>query len=272
MRRFVAVYFPLLRIDLVRASFLLEPGEASPLALVIARPGGTIKNERSLLGNTRIDEVSEEAHALGIRPQQTIASARAKCADLCVRVVHMETVTEALQRLAESLLCFGTIVSYETSHNLVWVDVTGCTHLHEGEGDPEHTLVRRLAELVGKLHVCRVAMADGPLVASLVARFGESSPLVIPKGGNEIALRPLPITALPLNEKAVHWLTRLGIRTVGGLQSLPPKSLHLRLGVDAGKIMALLRGDDGAPLNAYTPPLVPEEIATLEYGIEATEA
>src|SRR4051812_244802 len=109
--RFAAVYLPWLRVELARARMPLAE-KSTPLAIVIARPGGAVKDERSLLGNTRLDEVSPEAHALGVRVGQTIAAARAKTAELRVRVVAMDAVTEALARVAEAGLLFGATTSF----------------------------------------------------------------------------------------------------------------------------------------------------------------
>src|SRR5580704_14803226 len=132
MRRIVAVLLPFLRIELARASLT---DAAGPLALVIARPGGGVKDERSLLGNTRLDEVCPEARSRGLRPRQTIASARARCADLRVRVVALDAVKEALSRICEALLAFGATASFDLESNVVWLDVTGCAHLHGSDGD-----------------------------------------------------------------------------------------------------------------------------------------
>jgi protein ImuB len=81
----------------------------------------------------------------------------------------------------------------------------------------------------------------------------------------------LPLAALPLDDEAIGWLSKLGVKTVADLQRLPRRSLGTRLGAQADDVMALLRGEDGAPLTPYVPPEVPEERAELEYGIGATE-
>jgi protein ImuB len=75
-----------------------------------------------------------------------------------------------------------------------------------------------------------------------------------------------------LPEDAIAWLVKLGLETVGDLAQLPRSSLGLRLGAAAPQIIALLAGDDIAPLTPHVPPVVPEESATLDYGIESTEA
>src|SRR5580658_492186 len=274
MRRIVAVLLPFLRIELAWASL---PDDAGPLALVVARPGGGIKDERSLLGNTRLDEVCPEARARGLRPRQTIASARARCAELRVRVVALEAVREAVSRISEALMAFGSTASFELDSNVLWLDVSGCAHLHGSESDPtgEATLAARVQAFVEKIgYACRVAVADGPRVAAAVARFGTrgAKPTVVSPGESKTALRSLPIGALPLAESSMRWLARLGMRTVGDLQKLPRPSLSTRLGSSAATVMALLDGEDSTPLTAYVPPVVTEETATLEYGIEFTEA
>src|ERR1700722_4284018 len=124
--RIAAMYLPFVRLELARSG-------GGPLAVVIARPGGAVKGERSLLGGTRLDEVSPEAHACGVRRGETIASARAKCAELLVRVVTEEAVRGVLHSVADAALFFGRTASIDGARDVVCVDVTGCGHLFGGE-------------------------------------------------------------------------------------------------------------------------------------------
>ncbi len=267
MRRYAAIVLPRLRIEIARPN----AAKNEPLAVVIARPGSTVKDERSLLGNTRISEVSPEAYALGVRPGATIAQARAKAAMLAVRVVSEEAAIGALARIAEAALAFGATTSFDAGEDVVWVDVTGCAHLQDGEA----LLVKRLTATVRALgHMCRVAIADGPRVAAAVAWFAgkSSSPLIVLHGKNAEAMHTLPLPALPLDADTQHWLRRVGMKTVGDLQSLPRHALGTRLGAQAHVVMALLEGDDRAPLTPYVPPQVPEERVELEYGVTSVEA
>ncbi|MDB5213190.1 MAG: polymerase IV-like protein ImuB [Myxococcaceae bacterium] len=177
-----------------------------PLAIVVAPAPLT---EAKLLGNTRLDVVSREARALGVQPGQTIAQARARAANLAVRVVRPEAVQGVLARLAEVSLAFGATVSFSFSNagasakdakdgkgrdagasashgDVVWVDVTGCAHLHAPRerdrtaaataNDGEAILAARLASVFGGLgHSCAVAIADGPRVAAILARAAASA-------------------------------------------------------------------------------------------------
>lgn len=263
--RIAAVALRSLRVDLARA--LVPKG---PLAIVVARPDGAVQKDTDLLGNTRLDEVSACARALGVRAGQTVAAARAKCAELSVRVVAMDSVNAALARVAEAALAFGATTAFDAATDVVFADTTGCAHLYGGEAELARTFEARVLAMG---HACRVAVAEGPRVASAIARFArmEGRALVVPPGKNAAAMRAMPLRALPLDDDTIRWLTDVGIRNVGALQTLPRRSLGVRLGARVSEIMQLVDGDDRAPLVPYRPPAVPEERADLEYGVTSTE-
>jgi protein ImuB len=267
--RIAAVYLPAVRIELARAR-VAESERARPLAVVIARPDGAVKDERSLLGGTRLDEVSREAGACSVRGGETIAAARAKCAELLVRVVGEDDVRGVLRAVAEAALSFGRTASIDETRDVVCVDVTGCGHLFGGEEELARELALRLRAM--RHGPVRVAIADGPRVSAAIVRALHAGTAVIPAGGNAEAIRALPLAALPIDPGSIDWLRKLGLAKIGDLQRLPARSLATRLGAAHAEAMALLAGDDGAPLTPYVPPEVPEERAELEYGIDKTEA
>jgi len=281
MSRFAAVVLPCVHLELARARLVIEGAVDDPLAVVVARAGGAVQRETDLLGNTRIDEVSREALALGVRRGQTIAAARAKTADLRVRVVHDDEVLAAIERVAEAALAFGATTATRVADSAptpavgdaaVWIDVTGCDHLFGGEA----ALAKKIGECVRAMgHACRVAIADGPRVAAAVAGHApcdRAGPFVVPRGKNAAAIRALPLAALPLDDEARAWLSRVGMRSAGDLQKLPARGLGTRLGAASHDVMALLRGEDATPLDPYRPPSILEERIDLEYGVESTEA
>jgi protein ImuB len=239
---------------------------------VIARPGGAVQCERDVLGNTRLDVASREARRLGVRAGQTVAAARAKCAELRVRVVAESAVQTALARVAEVALAFGPTVAFDVAHDVVWVEIGGCAHLHGGESE----LARALEERVRLLgHACRVVVASGPRVASAVARYApgrQKSPLVVPEGRQAAAMGELPVAALALDDDTSRWLRDLGLSTCSDLQRLPRRAFGTRLGARAHDVMRLLDGHDDTPLDAWRPPEVPEERAELDWGVASTEA
>jgi protein ImuB len=279
-RRIACIALPDIRVELVRERHAddgsLTPERrfqySAPLVVVIARPGGAVKAERDVLGNTRIDVASPEAASLGVRSGQTVAAARAKCAELRVRVVAEGAVASALARIAEATLAFGPTTSFDVARDVVWVDVGGCAHLHGGEAELARGLRARVLALG---HACRIAVADGPRIAAAVAchaRGPDSEPIVVPPGKGEVALRSLPVTALGLDPDVCIWLSELGLSTCGELQKLPRRALGIRLGKRAYDVMKLLDGQDHAPLEAWRPSEVPEERVEFDWGVQAVEA
>lgn len=269
--RICAVSLPEIRVEIVRE--VDSSLDRTPLGIVVAPPPMT---ETKLLGNTRLDVVSHEAQRLGVRSGQTIAQARARAGALAVRVVRPDAVRDVLARLAEIALAFGATVSYSTEEDVVWVDVTGCAHLHAPtQPEGEALLGRRLKSAIESFgHRCAVVIADGPRVASMLARMTrvDADVLVVAPGTNARALAPLPVRALPLGDGDARWLAKVGVKTIGEMRALPRSGLASRLGAQAHVVLALMDGDDRAPLTPYVPPEIPEETATLEYGVEGTDA
>jgi protein ImuB len=275
-RRIACIALTQLRIEIARGS------ERAPLAVVVCRPGSTVKSERDVLGNTRLDVVCPRARAEGVRVGQTVAAAKARCSELRVKVVGEGAVQGALVRVAESMLAFGPVVAFDSATDVVWVDVGGCAHLHGGE----ETLAGVMgASVVRQGHACRVALAEGPRIASAVARFASagsaggrpsrttpSAVFIVPEGGGAAAVRVLPVAALGLDEDARAWLSDLGLRTCGDLQKLPRRAFGNRLGARAYDVMRLLDGDDAAPLDPWRPAAAPEESLELEWGAHSVEA
>ncbi len=271
MRRIACVSLPEIRVEVARERDSAAP-RVGPIAIVVARPGGAVRTERDVLGNTRLDVVSREALALGVRPGQTVAAARAKHAELHVRVVAEGAVRTALARIAEAALAFGPASAFDVATDVVWVDVGGGAHLHGGEAKLAESLAARVAALG---HACRVSVADGPRIASAVARFAREhreTRLVVPHGQGAAAMRPLPVAALALDDDVHAWLRDLGLHRCGDLQKLPRRSLGVRLGARAHDVMLLLDGEDRAPLDPWRPLEVPEERVELEWGASSVEA
>jgi protein ImuB len=271
VRRVACLALPEIRLEIAQERARPESRDR-PLAIVVARPGGSVKTERDVLGGTRLDVVSRPARALGIRPKQTVATARAKCAELCVRVVAEEAVRSALERVAEAAQSFGPAVAFDVAQDVVWVEIEGCAHLHGGERELARAILTKVESLG---HACRVSIADGPRLAAAVARFAPSrkgGPLVVPQGKGAAAMRVLPIAALSLDREDAAWLGDLGMHSCGDLQKLPRRSLGIRLGARVHDVIPLLFGEDPTPIVAWRPPAVPEERLELEWGAASIEA
>ena len=155
MRRVACLALSQIRVEIARER---EIGRDVRRRRVAARrrhraPGRCRGNERDVLGNTRLDVVSREARASGVRAGQTVAAARAKCASLRVRVVAESAVRSGLARVAEVALAFGPSTAFDVATDVVWVEIGGCAHLHGGERELAQALEGRVRALG---HACRV--------------------------------------------------------------------------------------------------------------------
>ena len=280
MRRVVCIALPEIRLEVAAARCSAKASKREefshrPIAVVIARHGGVVKTERDVRGNTRIDVVSPQASQRGVQARQTMAAARAKCAELRVCVVAEEAVHTALARVAEVALAFGPVTSFDAAQDVVWIDVSGCAHLHGGEGELASSIRARVRDLG---HACRVAVAGGPRISAAIARYAstrnksQQSILVVPPGKDVDAMRALPIAALALGNDVSSWLRNLGLLVCGDLQRLPRPGLGTRLGSRTHDVMQLLEGIDDAPLDAWRPPDVPEERLDLDWGATSIES
>ncbi len=268
MRRVCAVVLPSFRVALVRARAGHDGGFAAkpPLAVVV----DSARSERDLTGGTRIDEVSSEARACGVLPGATIASAKAACTDLRVRVLHPREATRALESLAEMLLALGAITAPMLDRDCVLVDVTGCAHLHGGESLLLDAIVAMVANAG---FACRAVVASGPEIAWALAKESARSRVVRDEDTMR-ALAELSIDVLRLDPSTASYFYRLGVRTLGALRALPRSALTARIENQnlLARVRALIDGEDLTPIPRFVPATIIEERAELEYGIEHHEA
>src|SRR5690606_27816286 len=190
--------------------------------------------------------------------------------------LKLSVVTEsqlrcALERVTDSLARFGTTVALELP-DIVWVDVTGSTHLFGGE-DALLDEIRAVVEELG--HGARIALSDGPRLACAFARWetrrrGKMAVVVTPQQKEE-CLKALPITTLSLEQDVVIWLAQLGLLNAGDLMAVDSKLMSSRLGTQAMKALKLLRGEDSEPLNAHRPPLLPCETLLWDEPLNGME-
>ena len=77
----------------------------------------------------------------------------------------------------------------------LWLDLTGCAHLHGGE----ERFCRRLRAFCQRAgFTARVAVADTPGAAHVVARFGSEDVAIMPAARTVEAFSGLPVAALRL--------------------------------------------------------------------------
>ena len=194
----------------------------------------------------------QAALALGIRPAMALAHARAMLPGLAVADADPGSDAAALARLAAWCLRFSPLTTADPPDG-VWIDITGCAHLHGGEAALLADLLARLA----RGGVCaRAAVADTPGAAHAVARFGPAAAIVVAPGAQQADIASLPVAALRLPQETVAALRRLGFDRVGQLAETARGPLVRRF----GRLVALRL--DQAYGHVFEPiePVMPEEM------------
>ena len=199
---------------------------------------------------TVIAAADAAARALGLRPAMPLAHAMALVPDLLVADADPEGDRRALSDLAAWCLCWSPLTAPDPPDG-VWIDATGCAHLHGGERRMLDALVGRLAA-VGLS--ARAGLADTPGAAHALARHSAGTVTVVAPGAQADALALLPLGALRIPGETADSLRRLGLDLIGQLHAAPRGPLARRFG-DA----LLLRRDQALdraaePIRPVLPP------------------
>jgi protein ImuB len=243
MKRVISLWLPRFAIDrLAHAPAGRPPG---PFALALEQ------GARRIL--FAVDAAAEEA---GLRPGMALTDARALLPALATAAARPEDDLRALARLAEWCGRWSPWTAADLSVEPIgiggggglWLDATGCAHLFGGEAAMLDGIVSRLAAL--GLAV-RAAMAETPGCAWAVARYagGRQTARVVPPGGIESALVPLPVAALRLPAGDVAGLHGLGLRRVGELMAAPRAPLARRFGTRIAERLDAALGRRAEPVS-----------------------
>ena len=245
MRRVVSLWLPFWPTDRLRQSDAALPAE---VPLVTRMHDG-----RRLV----IAAVCPAARGLGLQPGMTVAQAQAMVPDLVVADAASEEDAQALRRLAAWCLRLSPMTAADPPDG-VWIDATGCAHLHGGETAMLESLVRQLGR--GGLQG-RVAVADTPGAAHALARFGGKPVVVVEVGQATDALALLPVAALRIDARTAGGLRRLGLDLVGQLEATPRAPLVRRFGTGLLSRLDQAMGRVREPIR----PVLPLEVIAVRH-------
>ena len=145
-----------------------------------------------------------------------------------IEVVESDHVSD--RRLLESIAdwCdrFTPLVAIDGDDGL-FLDISGCAHLFGGEEAMLNEIVRRLTQ---QGFDARAALASTPGMAWAAARYSRGPDRIVPAGGEERSLAPMPLAALRLQAKTRAGLESVGLRHVGALLGAPRAPLARRFG------------------------------------------
>ncbi|MDR3538335.1 MAG: DNA polymerase Y family protein [Acetobacteraceae bacterium] len=188
--------------------------------------------------------------ASGLHGGMVLAQAQAMVPGLAIHDADPAGDAEALRRLAGWCLRYAPLVAADPPDG-VWLDVSGCAHLHGGETALLRDLVCRLA---AQGLASRAAVADTPGAAHAVARFGDAVTAAVAGGEQAAALAELPIEALRLTPETAAGLRLLGFERVGHLAATPRAPLVRRCGTEVVRRLDQASGAVFEPIAPEVPP------------------
>ncbi|MFN0218631.1 MAG: Y-family DNA polymerase [Hyphomicrobium sp.] len=216
MRRVVSVWLPAWPITrLFRAEPKSIPPDL-PFALV----------ETGVHGLT-ITAINATASRAGLTAGVSLADARAAFPGLISRPAEPRRDRAALLRLARWAGRYGPSRHADGADGL-WIDVSGVTHLFDGEKALLDDLTGRLSGFGVK---AQAGLADTLGAAHALSRFacaGDDVWALAKQGETRAALAEIPVEGLRLAPGSVLLLKRLGLRRIGQLYDIPRASLERR--------------------------------------------
>jgi protein ImuB len=249
MRRVVSLFLPSWSTDRVRLHEAAA-GTAAPMGVQTGAQTGILVLAARQGSRRLITAVSAGAAALGLFTGMAVSQAQAMVPGLCLGEADPEGDLAALQRLAVWCLRLSPLAA-PCAPDGVWIDSTGCAHLHGGEARMLGRLVQRLAEAG---IAARAAMAGTPGCAHAVARFGTAAITIVPPAGAAAAMARLPVPALRVAPETAEALGRLGFDTVGQLMAAPRAPLTRRFGATALRRLDQALGRVPEPIEPILPP------------------
>jgi protein ImuB len=262
MRRVISLWLPTFPIDRLRRHADVPPD--GPL-ITSAHDGRRLS----------VAAADAAAAALGLYPGMPLAQAQAQVPGLAIHPAEPEADAEALRRLAAWCLRYTPLVA-PAAPDGVWLDVTGCAHLHGGE-------TRLLRDLIVRCEAqglaARAAIADTPGAAHAIARHepssrkaGEGRVRVVPIGITKSALAPLPIASLRLPPDTLESLRLLGFERVEQLATVPRAPLTRRFGPLVANRLDQALGTIFEPIVPLVPPDLPQARLTFIEPLLTAEA
>lgn len=251
MRRIVSIHLPTWSTDRIRRKAGGRPEtEAPPLATALPEHGRRV-----------IAAVDESARRLGISPGMTVTRARSLAPELEVVDADPDGDLDGLRRLALwAGKRYSPIVAPDPPDG-IWLDITGCAHLFEGEKPLLKDILRRVT---GSGMACQLAVADTAGCAHAVARCVPSGrPSIIEPGATRAALSILPVSALRIEPGVAVELRRMGFERVEQLIAAPRAPLAKRFGRQLHRRLDQALGQISEPID----PIFPAEMPRVRRGL-----
>lgn len=194
----------------------------------------------------RVLDTCAQAAANGVRPEDPLHQALARCPDAQVVQADYAHYHEAWERAIETLELHSPVVE-GGSWGVAYLDAGGMGVLYGSESSWCRAV--RQGVWKGVQMKAQVGVADSKFAAWVAARecSSESGCQLVDQSDRSY-LAPFPVCDLPLPHEARRRLYLLGIRTAGQFARLPRAAVAEQLGPESLEVHQWSRGEDHRPL------------------------
>lgn len=206
--------------------------------VIVAPPGG----------RSAVYDMSEEAYRSGVRKGMVLERARRICRDARLLPPRPLVYEQAMTEMARLVLPYSPLVESEERSGHVFLDLSGTGKLWGPARDVAWRLRREARSRLGLSPSW--GLAPNKLLAKLATRVvkpdGEH---IVPPGGEEAFLRPLPLHLLPgLERSDLLTLAGFNLRRVGQAALWTPEQMETVFARRGSHIHHILRGVDNSPV------------------------
>jgi len=187
----------------------------------------------------RIDAANPPAAAIGARAGARLTDAR--MLDPAIVAVPSDHMGDdaTLEKMALAAQRWGPW-SAPDRPDAILLDATGSAHLFDGEAA---MLAEIEARYAAQGYDARSAIAPTAGAAWALSHYGAAHTVLLDPHAIAAALAPLPVAALRLDDDLIVLLTRLGLKTIGDILSVPRAGLARRFrnrrSADANPLMRI---------------------------------
>jgi protein ImuB len=190
----------------------------------------------------QLTAVDERAAREGLHPGLPLSDARARVRALDIADADDEADKKLIEAVADWCDRFTPLVAINSPHGL-YLDISGCAHLFGGEA----ALMQMLCDFVSAQEISIQAAIAGTTVAANTLALGAPGNIV--ENGNEAeAVASLPITTLPVGEKAIYALKRAGLKTIGEVADRSSSELTARFSASFVFLLEQALGKSSQPI------------------------
>lgn len=214
-----------------------------------------------------LQAVSPTARALGLRPGQSLTTARALTDGFETADYDQAKIERWQQFLAAWAYGFSAHVSLHYSRCLL-LEVQSSFGLF-GPWRRFEARLRDELTVLGFQH--RITVAPNPAAARMLCNCGDGV-AVFDDNSLRDALNSMPVERLGLSEKAASAFSRMGLRHMQQLVGLPRASLAKRFPAEVLHHLDTLFGRRPLALNFYSPPDMFDTRIELNFEVESHQA